>query len=142
MGTDRDGADAATLHRAMFDAIGRRDFDALRGLFHPDAVHVSGSGEAGTGPEPVVTEVQGFVEAFPDLAIDIVRQHVPDPSCSVVEYTFRGTHEGPLDDIAPTRRRVAVRACSVLEAESGSISRESDYFDTMDMLDQLGVAER
>jgi hypothetical protein len=85
-------ADAAGLHRAMFAAIERRDLDALRGLFAVDATHTSSDGEPMTGPEPLIDEVRAFVEAFPDLTIDIRHQHVPDPSRSIIEYTFRGTH--------------------------------------------------
>lgn len=124
----------------MFSAIQARDFDALRGLFTSESVHTSGDGAEQTGPEAVVGEVAGFVEAFPDLRIDIRHQHVPDPSRSIIEYTFTGTHSGPLDDVAPTGRTVAVPACSVLEGDDGTIRRESDYYDTMAMLAQLGVA--
>jgi hypothetical protein len=34
---------------------------------------------------------------------------------------------------------VAVVACSVLEAENGTIRRESDYYDTLAILAQLDV---
>ncbi len=132
-------SDAAELHRTMFDAIQRRDFHALGQLFAADAIHTSGDGESATGPEPVIAEVQAFVTAFPDLAIDIRHQHVPDASRSIVEYTFRGTQSGPLEDVPPTGNEVAVAACSVLEAKHGTIRRESDYYDTMAMLAQLNV---
>jgi steroid delta-isomerase-like uncharacterized protein len=132
-------ADAAELHRAMFAAIQHRDFDTMRGLFVPESVHTSPSGEPVTGAEPVIAEVQGFVDAFPDLTIDIRHHHVPDPSRSIIEYTFSGTHSGPLEGIPPTGRSVAVVACSVLEAQGGAIRRESDYYDTMAMMEQLGV---
>jgi steroid delta-isomerase-like uncharacterized protein len=131
--------DAAGLHRAMFAAIERRDLDALRGLFAVDAIHTSPDGEPMTGPEPVIDEVRAFVEAFPDLTIDIRHQHVPDPSRSIIEYTFRGIQTGPLEEVAPTGRSVTVVACSVLEARDGVIDRESDYFDTTSILTQLGV---
>jgi len=134
--------DAAGLHRAMFRAIEHRDFPGIRELFAPDAIHTSPDGEPVTGPEPVIAEVRSFVKAFPDLTIEIRHQHVPDPSRSIIEYTFSGTHSGPLEDIAPTGEPVAVVACSVLEAEDGAIRRESDYYDTTAMLTQLGVMGR
>ena len=132
-------SDAADLHRAMFDAIQRRDFHALRKLFAADAIHTSGDGESVTGPEPVVAEVHAFVAAFPDLTIDIRHHHVPDPSRSIIEYTFRGTQTGRLDDLPPTGKPVAVVACSVLAAEAGTIPRAADYYDTMALLNQLDV---
>ena len=130
---------AAELHRAMFDAIQARDDEALRELFSPRATHTSSDGEPTTGPEPVIAEVDGFVTAFPDLTIDIRHQHAPDPATSIIEYTFRGTHQGPLEDIQPTGRTIAVVACSVLEANDGVIERESDYYDSLALLEQLGV---
>ena len=134
--------DAAELHRGLFGAIVARDYDDLRALFASDAVHVSGEGDATIGPESVVEEVQGFVTAFPDLSIDIEHQHVVGPSRSIVEYTFRGTHDGPLDDVATTGEVIPVRACSVVEAHDGFIRRESDYYNTLDMLTQLGASAR
>lgn len=132
-------ASAVELHRAMFEAIQARDYEALRGLFGPRATHTSSDGEPTTGPEPVVAEVEGFVTAFPDLTIDIRHQHAVDPSTSVIEYTFRGTHHGPLEDVQPTGKTIAVVACSVLEARDGVIEREADYFDGLALLEQLGV---
>jgi steroid delta-isomerase-like uncharacterized protein len=134
--------DAARLHRTMFAAIESRDFPTLRVLFAPNAIHTTPDGARVSGPEPVIAEVQGFVTAFPDLALEIRDQHEAGHSCSIIEYTFSGTHEGPLDDVPPTGSRIAVDACSVLEAEDGTIRRESDYYDTLAMLTQLGVFDR
>jgi predicted ester cyclase len=53
----------------------------------------------------------------------------------------RGTHTGPLQDIAPTGRSVALPGCNVIELRDGLIYREADYFDTATMLKQLGVTE-
>jgi predicted ester cyclase len=62
-----------------------------------------------------------------------------DPTTSVIEYTFRGTHHGPLEDLPPSGRAMAVVACSVLESKDGAIQRESDYFDRLALLEQLEV---
>ena len=129
---------AADLHTAMFDAIQARDFDALQGLFDARSVHVSGDGVEKRGPDPIVDEVTMFTTAFPDLNITIRRQHVPDDTVSVVEYTFSGTHRGALEGLAPTGWKISVVACSVLESDGGTIAREADYFDTAALLAQLG----
>lgn len=130
---------ATELHRAMFHAIGERDFDGLRRLLAADARHISGDGVEKQGPEPVVEEVKAFTTAFPDLEIEIRRHHEVGEAVSVVEYLFRGTHHGPLEGIPPTGRSIGVVGCSVLEAADGLIAREADYYDTMALLTQLGV---
>jgi steroid delta-isomerase-like uncharacterized protein len=129
---------AADLHTAMFDAIQAKDFDALRGLFDSRSVHVSGDGVEKHGPDPVIAEVSMFTTAFPDLTLTIRRQHVVDNSVSVIEYTFSGTHYGNLEGLPPTGRAISVVACSILEADGGTIRREADYFDTTDLFAQLG----
>ncbi|MFW5972844.1 MAG: ester cyclase [Bacteroidota bacterium] len=89
-------------------------------------------------PEAVVDEVEMFTTAFPDLTVEIRKQHVPYDSVSVIEYTFSGTHEGHLKELGPTGREISVVVCSVLEAQDGPIVRESDYYDTTADLSQLG----
>ena len=132
---------AAQLHRAMFQAIQDRDHTRLRQLFGPTSTHASSDGATVTGPDPVVAEVEGFTTAFPDLDIEIRHQHACGPDTSVIEYTFRGTHNGPLESLPPTGRSVAVVACSVLTAEGDTIAHEADYFDALAMLTQLGVMD-
>lgn len=129
---------AAELHQAMFAAIQARDFNTLRRLFGPQSVHVSGDGVEKIGAEPLIAEVSMFTAAFPDLTIRIGRQHVPDATASIIEYTFSGTHLGELQGLQPTGERISVVACSVLEAAGGMIRRETDYFDTMALMAQLG----
>jgi steroid delta-isomerase-like uncharacterized protein len=131
---------AGELHRAMFEAIGKRDFDGLRKLFANDATHTSGDGVEKQGPEPVVEEVKAFTTAFPDLEITPRQQLEPSEGLSVIEYTFSGTHHGELEGISPTGRAICVVACSVLEAKGGVITREADYYDTMALMTQLGAS--
>jgi steroid delta-isomerase-like uncharacterized protein len=128
---------AAELHNAMFDAIQARDFKNLHKLFDAHSVHVSGDGVAVFGPDPVIAEVEKMTSAFPDLAITIRNQHVPDHTVSVIEYSFSGTHRGTLEGLQPTGRTVSVVACSILEAEGDRIVREADYYDTTALMAQL-----
>jgi steroid delta-isomerase-like uncharacterized protein len=130
---------AAELHQTLFAAIQERDFDTLRRIFHRDSIHTSGDGIQKKGAEAVVDEVESFLTPFPDLTLTIREQFVPDESVSIIEYTFSGTHQGPLDDVAPTGKKISVIACSVLEAREGKIIREADYYDTLAMMEQLSL---
>ncbi|QKT02792.1 ester cyclase [Ectothiorhodospiraceae bacterium 2226] len=88
----------------------------------------------------VLAVVETFTTAFPDLAIEIRHQHLPSQSVSIVEYVFAGTHRGDLEGIPPTGRRMEVVACSVVEVREGRIGWERDYYDTLALMEQLGVA--
>ncbi len=130
---------AAELHRTMFAAIQERDFDTLKRIFHRDSIHTSGDGVQQIGGEAVVDVLKSFLTPFPDLTITIREQFAPDESVSIIEYTFSGTHQGPLEDVAPTGKKISVIACSVLEAREGKIIREADYYDTLAMMEQLSL---
>jgi steroid delta-isomerase-like uncharacterized protein len=130
-------ADAAGLHREMFEVIASRDLTRLTELYHPDYAYASGSGEEG-GVEAGLQVAETYTKAFPDMTFTVENEF----SCgdnSVLEITVRGTQTGDLPDIPATGRAVEMRLCNIVEVRDGKIYRERDYFDTLTMLQQLGV---
>jgi steroid delta-isomerase-like uncharacterized protein len=128
------------LHRQVYEAVQSRDFDRLREIYHPDCSYTTGDGVEQRGLDAVLASVAAFTGAFPDLTIEIRHQHLPGDGVSIVEYTFAGTHRGELEGIPATGRRMEVVACSVAEIRDGQIHRERDYYDTLALMEQLGVA--
>ncbi len=131
----------AQLHRAVYEAVQSRDFDRLREIYHADCSYTTGDGVEQRGVDAVLASVETFTSAFPDLTIEIRHHHLPSESVSIIEYTFAGTHRGELEGIPATGRRMEVVACSVAEMDDGQIHRERDYYDTLALMEQLGVAE-
>jgi len=127
------------LHRAVYEAVPARDFDRLREIYHPDCRYTGGDGVEHRGVDAVLEVVGTFTSAFPDLTIEIREHHLPSESVSIVEYTFSGTHRGELEGIPATGRTIEVVACSVVEVRDGRIHRERDYYDTLTLMEQLGV---
>jgi steroid delta-isomerase-like uncharacterized protein len=131
----------AETHRAVYAAINARDLDRLREIYHADCVYVTGDGVEQRGVDAVLNAVTTFTGAFPDLAIEIRQQHVAGDDVSIVEYTFAGTHRGELEGIPATGRGMKVVACSVVQVRAGRIVEERDYYDTLALMTQLGVAD-
>jgi steroid delta-isomerase-like uncharacterized protein len=131
----------AELHRAVYEAINARDLERLREIYHADCVYVTGDGVEQRGVDAVLAAVTTFTGAFPDLAIEIRRQHAAGDDVSIVEYTFAGTHRGELEGIAATGKAIEVVSCSVVEVRDGRIVVERDYYDTLALMTQLGVAD-
>jgi steroid delta-isomerase-like uncharacterized protein len=131
----------AELHRVVYEAINSRDLDRLREIYHADCVYVTGDGVEQRGVDAVVAAVATFAGAFPDLAIEIRQQHVAGEDVSIVEYTFAGTHQGELEGIPATGKGMKVVACSVVEVREGRIVEERDYYDTLALMTQLGIAD-
>lgn len=128
------------LHEQMLDAVTRRDFDALRALYHEDYTYTASDGEERAGADAGVAVAQMYTRAFPDLTLD-VRHRYATADASVIEFTARGTHEDDLDGIPATGKRVEVSVCNVIEARDGTILKEREYFDSQAMMRQLGVVE-
>jgi steroid delta-isomerase-like uncharacterized protein len=131
----------ARVHRDVYEAVQSRDFDRLREIYHADCRYATGDGEERRGVDAVLASVETFTSAFPDLTIQVRHHHLPGESVSIVEYTFAGTHEGELEGIPATGRRMEVVACSVAEIHDGQIHRERDYYDTLALMQQLGVVD-
>ena len=130
---------AAELQRRTFELIQARQVSDLRDLYHPDYVYRGSDGIEQKGAEAGLAVAELYTTAFPDLAMEIVGQHAPSDDVAILEIVARGTHTGPLGDIPPTGKSVEVVVCNVVEAVDGKVHRERDYYDSLSMLQQLGV---
>jgi heme-degrading monooxygenase HmoA/predicted ester cyclase len=121
---DREGWLAATdLHRLELQApgglrlLGREAADTIWDMWH---------------------------EAFPDNRLGITAIHADDRG-GVHEGSFTGTHtgtlRGPAGEVAATNRPVNAPFCGVYEFDEGKITSVHLFFDQMELLTQLGVAQ-
>ena len=58
----------------------------------------------------------------------------------MVRWTGHGTHSGEIMGLAPTGRSIKVDALTLLRIEDGKIAENWTLWDTLGMLQQLGVA--
>jgi len=131
--------------KAPFLNYARKDWDALKASVSPDFVY----DEVAThrkvqGYDQLLPVWQGWATAFPDSAPTFHGAWVTGNTV-VLELTWTGTHTGPLQTpkgpIAPTGKRIELRACNVVEiakdTEKAKLQRQ--YFDMATMLQQIGV---
>ncbi|HLG00638.1 MAG TPA: ester cyclase [Acidimicrobiia bacterium] len=133
--------EAAALQHDMFEAIGARDFEKIRDLYHPEYTYRDADGSEHKGADAGVAVAEMYTKAFPDLEFELVSQYAVNDHVSVMEIVVRGTHEGDLEGLAPTGNRVEVFVCNVVECRNGLIWRERDYFDNLSIMRQLGVID-
>ena len=135
--------DNAATVRALNEAYNKRDWDGALALTAPEVTFVNvATGQTFQGPEGVRHFLQGWATAFPDSRIETTRV-VADELGAVVEFRGRGTHSGPLlspaGDIPPTGRSVDVPFVQVVDLQQGKIAKARLYFDSMTLLQQVGV---
>ncbi len=83
-----------------------------------------------------------WFKAFPDATCEVT-QVWGSGDRVLVEFTVRGTHQGPLalpsGSIGPTYKKIECRNCDILQFRDGKIISGRTYYDMASLLSQLGV---
>ena len=102
------------------------------------------TGRKVTGGDATIATWKGWAEAFPDSKGTFDGVHVAEDGTVVLEVTWKGTHQGPLQTpngpISATGKRIEIRACMVVEVAGEKARAQRHYFDMATMFQQLGVA--
>jgi steroid delta-isomerase-like uncharacterized protein len=137
---------AADLARESIECFNAGDFERLRSLLAEDSYEEELATQRRLeGVDAQMDAARGWKQAFPD-ARGTVHGTYADGSNVTLELTWEGTQSGPLampdgQELPPSNRRVAVRACQVMEIEEGKVTATRHYFDLMTLLQQIGVME-
>lgn len=125
-------------------SIGARDWEAYGSVFAEDLQMVTPALPGiTTGRNARVQFVQGIVESFPDGVVEVQR-YFGKGDWACVEVLFTGTHTGPMPGadgsvIPATHKSVKWPYCMVMKFEDGLVSQLFEYYDQLDLLNQLGV---
>ena len=123
---------------AYFDAIARRDAEAMAGLWAADGEeHIAGQVDA-VGPGGVREYFTDFFAAYPDFAVE-VQSIVAEGERAAVHWTASGTQLGTLWTLAPTGARVHFEGIDLLVVRDGAIVRNDAVADTLSIARQLGL---
>jgi steroid delta-isomerase-like uncharacterized protein len=91
-----------------------------------------------TGKEAVKGFFLTYVTAFPDLHFEI-DQMLAVGDYVITQWTATGTHQGDLVGIPPTNRKAVTHGCTVAEFRNGKGVHDRIYWDSGNLLRQLGV---
>ena len=129
--------------KAPFTAYNEKNWDKIRTLLTADVVYDEvPTNRKVRGIDQVITLWQGWATALPDSKCTF-HNAIASGDTVVIELTWIGTHKGPLQTpkgpIAPTGKRIEIRACNVIQMEGEKGKSQRQYFDMATMLQQLGV---
>ena len=130
--------------KAPILAFNEKNWDAVRASITPDFVYDEvATDRKAQGADQVIPLWQGWATAFPDAKATFNRE-LQSGNTVVLEQTWRGTHQGPLQTpkgtIPATGKRIDVRACMMVEVLGDKASTQRHYFDMGTLLQQIGVA--
>ena len=121
------------------------DLEAYGRMFGEDVlVYTPGSAEPSRGREARVQWVAGLLAAFPDASVKVVGS-LFSGSQGCVEFTFSGTHTGPLAGadgavVQPTNARVTFPYCIAYTYDDNGLATEvREYYDQLALLLPIGV---
>lgn len=134
----------ASAAKALVEAYNDKNWDRFKGGLTQDFLYDEvGTGRTLRGVDQVLEAMKGWAKAIPDSKGAIQRTRITDDGAAVLELTWSGTHQGPLQTpkgtISPTGKRIEVRACMVIEFAGDKARAERHYFDMATLLGQLGV---
>lgn len=130
---------AAECARGYFEALARRDPEAMVAYWAPDGVDDIVPLRVLRGRDEIRSFFEGLFAAFPDLTTQ-VRRIVSDDRCAAVEWRMRGTFTGrPFQGIAPTGQRLELRGVDLVEVKGGLIVRNVAYYDGAAFARQVGL---
>jgi len=130
--------------KGPFTAYNDKNWNKLPSLVTSDIVYDEVATERkAQGIDQVLPLWQGWATALPDSKCTFDNA-IASGDTVVMELTWRGTHKGPLPTpkgpIAPTGKRIEIRACTVVQLEGEKVKLQRHYFDMATLLRQLGVA--
>jgi steroid delta-isomerase-like uncharacterized protein len=132
--------------KAQVIAYNKKDWNAAKAALTPDVIYDEVATQRKVqGVDKVLEVWKGWATAFPDSQGSFDNELISDGTV-LLELTWRGTHKGPLrtpnGEIAPTGKKIELRACQICEVEGEKVKSVRQYFDMATLFRQLGVAPR
>ena len=129
----------ALSRRVLDEAFNAGNIDVIDELVSTDFVnHDAALPEPLVGPDAAKATISGYRSAFPDLRITIEEQ-IADEQGVATRWSAKGTHEGDLMGVAPTGKQATVTGITIDRIVDGRIAESWTNWDTLGMLQQLGV---
>jgi steroid delta-isomerase-like uncharacterized protein len=118
------------------------DLDACMELYAEDAVQRMHDGTF-AGRSAIRERLARDLTACPDAAYT-VGSFIEQGDSFADEWTFAGTHTGPLSlpdgtQFPPTGKRLKIKGMELVQVRDGKIVTDNLYYDAMAVLAQLGV---
>jgi steroid delta-isomerase-like uncharacterized protein len=125
--------------RSSFDALARRDVDAIGEHYREDCVVDIVPIGVFRGRQALVDFWRETLAAVPDLETTVTRV-VAGETQAAVEWRMRGHHTGaPLQGIDPTGKLMELRGLDLLEIEDGETVSNTAYYDGAAFARELGM---
>lgn len=132
--------DAATVARSYFDAVARRDVEAMAAHWEPGAPDLIHGVVEMRGPDDLRAWFGNLFAAFPDFRFEVL-EVIATGEKAAVRWHATGTFDGSarFEGLVPNGANVDLEGCDVLCVRGGLIQRNDAYMNGAVMARQLGA---
>ena len=131
-------ANKAVIRRFVDAGINKRNLNLFDELVVEEFIEDVPLPGQGPGREGLKVAVDGFLQAFPDIAWTIHEQ-IAEGDKVVSRFTWTGTHRGASFGVPPTGRKVTVWGVVIDVVRDGRMVESRIIMDTLGLMQQLGV---
>ena len=130
--------------KGMITAYNDKNWEKVKASITSDFVYDEvGTGRKVEGADQTLAAWKGWAQALPDSKASFDRTHAAANDTVVLELTWRGTHQGPLEtptgSIPATGKKIEIRAVAIVELKGEKARTQRHFFDMATLLQQLGV---
>jgi hypothetical protein len=134
--------DIKTLHLHLMEEWNKGKTAAMVAideLFATDFIYHRGIGDITHGIKELKESMSGLFNGFPDIhfATDEI---ITEGNKQATRMTITGTHKGEFMGIAPTNKKIKMPVLHIDTFASGKCVESWERFDTLGLMQQLGVA--
>lgn len=123
------------------EVFNKGNMEVIDEIIDPEFIHHDpNTREFGKGPVAFKKLIHRYRKAFPDLQITI-EQQIMENDLVVDRWKGEGTHEGELMGMAPTGKKISICGISIHRIREGRIVETWNNYDSMSMLQQLGLLQ-
>jgi steroid delta-isomerase-like uncharacterized protein len=134
-------ANVAVARRVFDDLFNEGKLDAADEIYAPDHTSHDPQAPGVNGAAAMKHYIGMYRAAFPDLQLS-TDDIIAEGDKVVIRWTARGTHKGELMGVPPTGKQTVVTGINIFRVKDGRIAEEWVNWDTIGLLQQLGVAPK
>jgi predicted ester cyclase len=140
MATGEEVGSTEAVARAYFDAVSRRDLDAMAAVWEPGSLDVLHGVAELRVPEDLRGWFGGLFAAFPDWRFEVL-DVLASGEKAAVRWHATGTFDGSarFQGLIPNGKSIDVEGCDVLTVRGGRVVRNDAYLNGAEMARQLGA---
>jgi steroid delta-isomerase-like uncharacterized protein len=129
-----------TYEKVWAQFFDQRDMDVINSQYFTEDVKVVIPGDDIIGIEGTKDYYGNYLTGFSDAEFTFIDLFGQGDKL-VKHWNFKGTHDGDFFGIPATGKKLNLSGTTLILMEDGKIKQEQDFFDSLDMLTQLGLME-